>query len=380
MNKELVNKIMTKKNIIIASVVLVFIAAIIIVFAVINSNDNASNPNKKEVNKLEKMGLKVKENEVKSLNLVDYENNELTMKIPEGYKVETTGTGMFYVLKVYDPNEERNQIFTILKAQPFLKSNEAKNLWKNYSSLYGANSPYRGFSDAIVMNNPTVEEFFIKFPEYVKYGKSLEPLYATFNFPELNSFKKIEEFPANSPLQAFALDDKILRAIFNTHEGKEGEGFFMASVVDLGNISAFGMDISYYMIYNIMGITSVKDEMINYKDILTKSLNTLEFKESYVQKTIDDGNEETKRALQINAQMQAAYDSYNQAWENRQTSYDISSQKYSDATLGYERVYNPETGDIYKAYNGFTDDFPDSNFEPITDDMYTSPITGYIEK
>ena len=103
-------------------------------------------------------------------------------------------------------------------------------------------------------------------------------------------------------------------------------------------------------------------------------------KDSFVQKTIDDGNKETKRALALNAQMQAAYDSYNQAWENRQTSYDISSQKYSDATLGYERVYNPETGDIYKAYNGFTDDFPDSNFEPITDDMYTSPITGYIEK
>ena len=34
--------------------------------------------------------------------------------------------------------------------------------------------------------------------------------------------------------------------------------------------------------------------------------------------------------------MQQAYDSYNQAWENRQKSYDIISQKQSDATLGYE--------------------------------------------
>ena len=38
-----------------------------------------------------------------------------------------------------------------------------------------------------------------------------------------------------------------------------------------------------------------------------------------------------------------------QAWENRQTTYDIMSQKQSDATLGYERVYNTDTGEIYES-------------------------------
>ena len=181
----------------------------------------------------------------------------------------------------------------------------------------------------------------------------------------------IDYLPAPDDLKPYSgIDD----------EGKEGEGFFMASVVDFGDINMYGTDISYYMIYNIMGITAVKDEMIDYKDILTNSLNTLEYKDSFVQKTIDDGNKETKRALALNAQMQAAYDSYNQAWENRQTSYDITSQKYSDATLGYERVYDTETGDIYKAYNGFTDDYSGSRYEPVTDNMYTEAVTGYIEK
>lgn len=36
---------------------------------------------------------------------------------------------------------------------------------------------------------------------------------------------------------------------------------------------------------------------------------------------------------------------------NRQNSYDIISQKQSDATLGYEHVYDTETNEIYKAYN-----------------------------
>mgnify|MGYP000496174306 FL=1 len=69
-----------------------------------------------------------------------------------------------------------------------------------------------------------------------------------------------------------------------------------------------------------------------------------------------------------------------QAWENRQTTYDIMSQKQSDATLGYERVYNTDTGEIYKAYNRFTDDYDGERYKSISDNMYTKGISGYIEK
>ena len=75
---------------------------------------------------------------------------------------------------------------------------------------------------------------------------------------------------------------------------------------------------------------------------------SIEFSDAYVKKTIDDGNAQTKQALALSASIQAAFDSYMQAWENRQTTYDIMSQKQSDATLGYERVYNTDTGEIYK--------------------------------
>ena len=79
-------------------------------------------------------------------------------------------------------------------------------------------------------------------------------------------------------------------------------------------------DYSNYMVYDIMAITANKDNFINYVDILSESINSIEFTDSYVKKTIDDGNNQTKQALAINAQMQQAYDSYNQAWENRQKS------------------------------------------------------------
>ena len=55
--------------------------------------------------------------------------------------------------------------------------------------------------------------------------------------------------------------------------------------------------------------------------------------------------------------------------EKRNASFDIMSQKQSDATLGYERVYDTETNEVYKAYNGFTDDYDGERYKPITDDM-----------
>lgn len=52
----------------------------------------------------------------------------------------------------------------------------------------------------------------------------------------------------------------------------------------------------------------------------------------------------------------------------------------SDATLGYERVYDTDTGEIYKAYNGFTDDYDGQKYKSISEEMYTEKTSGYIEK
>lgn len=153
-----------------------------------------------------------------------------------------------------------------------------------------------------------------------------------------------------------------------------------ASVVNFGDNYMNDIDTTYYMIYNIMSITSEKDKFIDYKDLLLESINSIEFTDAYVKKTIDDGNAQTKQALELNRQIQQAFDSYMSAWENRSKTYDIMSQKQSDATLGYERVYDTDTGEIYKAYNGFTDDYDGQKYKSISEEMYTEKTSGYIEK
>ena len=39
-----------------------------------------------------------------------------------------------------------------------------------------------------------------------------------------------------------------------------------------------------------------------------------------------------------------------------------------------------ETGEVYKATNGFTDVYDGTRYQPVMDDnMYSEPISGYIE-
>lgn len=363
--------------------IIALIAIVIIVILgvmLLNNNKKESDEVGKTEKSATKEDVKIVANEASKLTLEEYKTDNFTMKKPTGWTVETGGTGIFYAIRVYDPQNTNNQVYLMLKVQPLLKNTSAKTSWQNYYSMSGNNSQYKLFADAVVLDNPTTEGFYKKFDEISTYLSSLEPTLSTMKFPKFSNFTKIEEFESSASMKSVALDSKVLRGTFTGENSKEGEGLFMASVVNFGNQYQGGVDMGYYMIYDIMSITSAKDEFIDYKDILLESVNSIEFTDSYVKQTIDDNNAQTQKALELNASMQKAFDSYMSAWENRQISYDIMSQKQSDATLGYERVYDTDTGEIYKAYNGFTDDYQGNKYQSITDNMYTEKTSGYIEE
>ena len=363
--------------------IIALIAIVIIVILgvmLLNNNKKESDEVGKTEKSATKEDVKIVANEASKLTLEEYKTDNFTMKKPTGWTVETGGTGIFYVIRVYDPQNTNNQVYLMLKVQPLLKNTSAKTSWQNYYSMSGNNSQYKLFADAVVLDNPTTEGFYKKFDEISTYLSSLEPTLSTMKFPKFSNFTKIEEFESSASMKSVALDSKVLRGTFTGENSKEGEGLFMASIVNFGNQYQGGVDMGYYMIYDIMSITSAKDEFIDYKDILLESVNSIEFTDSYVKQTIDDSNAQTQKALELNASMQKAFDSYMSAWENRQKSYDIMSQKQSDATLGYERVYDTDTGEIYKAYNGFTDDYTGERYQTITDNMYTENVSGFIEK
>lgn len=85
-----------------------------------------------------------------------------------------------------------------------------------------------------------------------------------------------------------------------------------------------------------------------------------------------------------------ANDSYNKAWQNRQVSNDASAQKFGDSILGYDRLYDTETGETYRSEYGFWEDY-DSNREKYANknlqmvpsngyDLLNKSVDGYITK
>ena len=71
------------------------------------------------------------------------------------------------------------------------------------------------------------------------------------------------------------MDSKVLRATFTGSNSQEGEGLFLATVVNFGNSSQMGVDMSYYMIYDITAITSKKDEFINYQKLFNSEIDAI---------------------------------------------------------------------------------------------------------
>ena len=127
----------------------------------------------------------------------------------------------------------------------------------------------------------------------------------------------------------------------------------------------------------ILTIKSIIDNSIDY---IENCLNSITFS----QKFLDGFNKEESSLMASIQANQRVYDEISDmimdSWQKRSNSYDIISQKQSDATMGYERVYDTETGDIYKADLGFMDNDWNGRYEFVTDDMYNLPTSGYIER
>ena len=332
-------------------------------------------------------GVKVTETAAKAAQTEEYSCEDFSMTIPKGWTVTSGGANMLHSIRVYDPNEPLNQMFVLLKADCLLHSQEGKKAWEYNYQIGSAQAAM--FAAAPVLKNPSTEGFFQIFSKYAKFITKMESSYAGYTFPTFDDFTVTERFDSTSSLKNQALGDELLRADF-TADGKAGEGMFAASVVDFGSFSiAAGFngymleetDGGYYSAYNVMAATAAKDTFIEWESLLTECMKSLQYSDSFVSATNQSSNEQVALAQQISANFNATMDGIMDSWERRSKSQDIMSQKQSDATLGYERVYDTETNEVYRATNGFTDVYDGKRYQPVTDDqMYAEPISGYIER
>ena len=320
------------------------------------------------------------------IKLVEESNNIYTMKIPSGWKMEIVGEYETFGFKLYDQKNPARQIFYYGKFSPFLKTDAAKKGWQNYVSTGGWNSS-QYLADAYVLSNPTVEGFYELFDEFAIYANNYG---IKHDFPVLGDYQLLERLDYSTPMGGLAKDEAILRLLLD-QDGIPSEALVTATVVDAMTYNyAYNTDMGYYTVYVVSGIIAPSDEYNELEKIMSESLSSFTFSEDYIDKGVRQNQWETKVALEIGQILSKSYDSYNKAWWNRQKKNDVISQQLSDATLGYERLYDEKTGKVYRAETGFYDEYKDnateydnSNLKPIPDsknDLYSESIEGYIKR
>ena len=366
-----------KKTIIIVISILVFLTAIIVggVIVMNNISDDSSgitvrnSKNDKNNAKKNKQEVKIKKSETKEIKFTEFNNGLFSMKIPEGWKVDVIGDYIHYTIKAYDPQNPTCQMFFNMKTEGYNKSQDAKNFQQRYY-------PNNMFAKNPVISEKTTEGFYKIFSELGPLNNT-----ASFTFPTLSNFTVVDKIGTS------ALGGDILRASFKDNNGKEAEGLFTAYVYDPGPyyvyenvVSGKQIDIYYLNVYNTVFITAPKDEFINWEETLNTMVSSLTFSDTFINQFYNQQDAVMANFQSVRNICNQISDGIMSSWEKRSASYDIMSQKQSDATLGYERVYDTENGDIYKAYNGFTDDYDGERYKSINDNMYTKAIEGYIEK
>ena len=275
--------------------------------------------------------------------------NDFSIQLPKGWRYEVNPSNLEFGLIAYDPNRPERRIFYYYLFNPFMKSDDARDFFRTY---YGANSLYGGCP---VLSTGTVLEFYSKWNEYMDWLSSQGLRAAVMKF---NSLNIVETHPLESLLSSYSLDSSVVRAHVTLENSNiPCEGLFSGSVVSLGTYYQYGIDCFPLTVYNVMGIMAPADEFLELQEVLANCLKSFTFTESYV-RSYQQRSEDATQAILDNARaMQAAYDSYNAAWHARQPINDAISQKNSDSTLGYDRLYDSETGEIYRAELGWYDNY-----------------------
>ena len=353
-------KLKDKKNIIIIVGVVVALFLVLKVVDKTTGTNILSNPDSK---------LKIVKSDVSKIELEDYKTSEFSIKKPKGWKVDTIGDYIHYTIRVYNPDNPIYQFFFNMKTEGYNKSEDAKRWQQKYY-------PNDMFAKTSVIATKDTLGFYKIFNDLGTLNNT-----STFTFPTLTDFTVTENLGKGS------LGGDMLRATFKDANGKEGEGIFTAYVYDVGPyyvyeniISGKQIDIQYLNVYDAIFITVPKDELIDWQDTLNTICSSLKFTDTFINGFKQQQDAVIKNFQQIRAKGNQISDGIMDSWDKRNQSFDIMSQKQSDATLGYERVYDTETGEIYKAYNGFTDDYDGKRYKSVTDDMYSKKTSGYIEK
>jgi len=311
--------------------------------------------------------LRIKPSEVSRIAYVKYRDPSgyFSMNIPRGWMVRPglKPSGKIdlisYAITVFDPKCPERELYFCLNNAIGLQSQEARN-W--YIRSYG---PASYFAKMPVLPRLSTAGYFAAMGPSCGYGQY-----------------KIIESLGKSPLGG-----EIVVAESVSASRRRVQGLYHAVVIPTHqpvqrnpfNIAAGQVDVGVVTEYSILSETAPSEEFVDWQPVLDRCFASIVFTEAFNSQR----REAWRRLMGTSKYIMQTADSIRgmimDSYRRRNATYDVLSQKRSDATLGYERVQDTETGEYYRAENGFTDWYDGTRYRPATDNAaYLAPVSGYI--
>ena len=312
--------------------------------------------------------LKIVPSEVSQVVYTTYNDPSgyFSMQIPTGWKVvvglkPTLEYDLIsYAICMYDPNSPDRMLYFNLNNAGELKSWDAHD-W--YATYYGDDNP---FASMPVATEVSTKGYF-------------EGACGYYDYTEFN----MVEYVGQTPLGG----DVLYATVASSLTGKTAEGLFSAMVTDftynvqrdMFDYSSGMVDCGFLIPYDVVIETAPEGEFIDWQPVLDYCLGSIQFTSAFMtQRQQAWGNVMTTSEYIMNNANEIS-DMIMDSWEQSSRTYDVISQKTSDATLGYERVYDTETNEYYRAEVGFGDWYSGNRYQVVdTDTAYLSPVSGTI--
>jgi hypothetical protein len=297
-------------------------------------------------------GVKVKPTANANIEWVDYTSDDgyVSMKIPKGWDVHCVNEDVIiYTVNVLSSDNSSIR-FIYTTTDTSYESQDAIDMLMAYG----------GRDRAPISTEATTESLFTNSTKYYKYS----------------DFEIIDDLGDNG------YGGRILQAKAINRYGENIEGIFSAAVIDMGTNYVLGTNVMFDLDEGVVMMIAPEEEFVDWQPVLSKIYESMYFSDSYWRDRNAEWAKISNNASKISQSTRAMSDSVMSSWKARNNSYDIRSQAYSDTTLGRERIYDKETGEIYYAKNGWYDSYSGNRYERIENGsaLYNQAVTGTISE
>lgn len=312
------------------------------------------------------------------LQLEDYNGGFFSIKKPVGWTVTTGGTCSTFAFLIQNPNNSAEMIFYFGEIGPVYLSENQKKIDENYMNMGG----YKILWYEMPVIDPLTPENFLKSMNQITSTDLTKQFMSAF--PDLS---EVEIISSNDTKSIVPGTTKLIRAVFKEHDTSANGLFFLTTTALLPENGMPSAGIGYGMTF--AGISAGRSEFPAMEAKLNESLNSLNISEDYVSNCISQQNAQAKATLKAGQTLSETSDIIMEGWEARNKSDDIISEKRSDVMLGRDRVYSPDTNEVYDVENGWYDSYNTNrekfnmdNLQQLPNDswqLWTSPTKNSNE-